>query len=185
MSKLENKARVQLGVFESNVRIEIIESLLKYELMSLSEIRKNLKETYDRKITLPGLLRHMHELENVGIVRQESGGFLPTPDARRRVYMIQGKERVRDILQSWDRLNTKLSAGMAFSDLTKIARNVFSTGTIPQPRERNILEKMMEKCESEEIVCHLMDDEKKKLKFWKMMLSSAREFSDEKSNITP
>ena len=175
---LENKSWAQLAVFQSKTRIEIIELLLKSEIMSLSEICKKLKETYNLKISLPGLLRQMHELENVGIVHPESGGFLPTPDARRRVYIIQGKDRVKEILQSWNRLNMKLTAGIVFNELTKVARNVFGTGTMPQPNERKILERMIEKCESEEISCHLMDDEKKKLKFWKMMLSTARELSD-------
>ena len=176
---LENKSWVQLGVFESKARIEIIESLLEYEIMSLSEICKKLKETYGRKITLPGLLRHMHELEKFGIVRQESGGFLSTPDARRRVYIIEGKERVKEILQSWEKLNMKLTAGIIFSELTKVARNVFASGTIPQPIERKLLEKMLEKCATEEVACHLMDDEKKKIIFWKMMLSSTRQLSEE------
>jgi DNA-binding transcriptional ArsR family regulator len=172
---LEDKSWVQLGVFQSKTRIEILELLLKYEISSLSEICKKLKEIYDLKITLPGLLRHMHELEKVGIVRQESGGFLPTPDSRKRVYIIQGKDRVKEILQSWEKLNMKLTAGIAFNELTKVARNVFATGTIPQPKDRKILERMIEKCESEEVKCHLMDDEMKKLKFWKMMLSSTLE----------
>jgi hypothetical protein len=176
---LDNESWAQLGVFESKARLEIIESLLKHEIMSLSEIRKKLKEMYDRQITLPGLLRHMHELENVGIVRQESGGFLATPDARRRVYIIQGEGRVKEILQNWEKLNMKLTAGITFNELTKVARSVFATGTIPQLKERKVLERMIEKCESEEVSCHLMDDEIKKLKFWKMMLSSTRELSEE------
>jgi hypothetical protein len=179
VTRLGNNSWVQLGVFENKARIEIIELLLNYEIMSLSEICRKLKGTYDRKITLPGLLRHMRELENVGIVRQESGGFLPTPDARRRVYIIQGKDRVKEILQNWSKLSMKLKAGIAFNELMKVARNLFAAGTIPQPRERKVLEKMLEKCESEEVLCHLMDDEKKKLKFWKMMLSTTREFSEE------
>ena len=179
MSGLEDKSRVQLGVFESKARIEIIETLLNFEIMSLSEICKQLKETYARKITLPGLLRHMHELEKVGIVRQESGGFLPAPDARRQVYIIEGKERVKEILLSWEKLNKKLMAGIMFSELTKVARNVFASGTIPQDRERKMLEKMIEQCEAEEVACHLMDYEKKKIIFWKMMISSTRQLSEE------
>lgn len=174
---MENKSSTQLGIFESKARLEIIETLLEYQIMSLSEIRKKLKELHNRQITLPGLLRHMHELESVGIVSQESGGFLPIPDARRKVYVIQGKDRVKEILRSWDNLNKKLTAGVVFSELTKMARNVFASGTIPQPAERTALEKMLEKCESEEILCHLMEDEKKKILFWKMMVSTTHQFS--------
>jgi hypothetical protein len=174
---VENKSSAQLAIFESKARLEIIETLLTYEIMSLSEIRKKLKELHNRQITLPGLLRHMHELESVGIVSQESGGFLPTPDARRKVYIIQGKKRVKEILHSWNNLNRKLTAGIVFSELTKMARNVFASGTIPQPKDTTALEKMLEKCESEEIMSHLMEDEKKKIMFWKMMISTTRRFS--------
>jgi hypothetical protein len=58
-----------------------------------------------------------------------------------------------------------------------MARNVFASGTMPQPKDRTALEKMLEKCESEEIMCHLMEDEKKKIMFWKMMVSTTRQFS--------
>jgi hypothetical protein len=176
VNTLESKSLVELSVFESKARIEIVKLLLQFEIMSLSEIRKRLKETYERAITLPGLLRHMHELERVGIVNQESGGFLPVPDARRRVYIIQGKDRVKDILQSWDILSRKLGAGLAFSNLARTARQVFASGVLPQTKERLMLEKLIEVCESSQVACHLMDDEKKKIAFWKMMLSTTLQF---------
>lgn len=169
---------VQLKVFDNKTRMEILDLLLNYEIMSLSEMHIKFEEIYKRKISLPGLLRHTRELENVGIIRQESGGFSHLPDARRRVYIIQGKDRVKEILQSWAKLNTKLRAGMSFNELAKVARSVFgifATGTIPQPNERKMLEIMIEKCESEDVLCHLMEDEKKKLKFWKDRLKKLSE----------
>ena len=167
------KSWIQLGAFENKARIEIIHLLLNYEIMSLSEICHKLNETYNRKLTLPGLLRHMRKLEDVGLVRQESGGFLPNPDARRRVYLIQGKERVEKILQSWSELSETLKASTAFSKLTRMARTVFSRGMIPLGKDAAAFEKLLESCESEEIYANLTEDEKKKLKFWKMMLATA------------
>ena len=41
-----------------------------------------------------------------------------------------------------------------------------------------MLEKMLEKCEAEEVACNLMDDEKKKIIFWKMMLASMRQLPE-------
>ena len=179
MLALARKSGVQSGIFKNKTRIEVIQLLLNYEILSLSEICKKLNETYNRKLTLPGLLRHMQQLENVGIVRQESGGFLPIPDARRRVYMIQGKTRVEYMLQSWSELDKKLRASMTFNELTKIARHVLSTGSIPQSHERKTLGALLTKCESPEVFCHLTGDEKKKLKFWRMMLATTRELSVE------
>jgi hypothetical protein len=176
--RLEKEIWAELGVFENKARIEVIQLLLNYEIMSLSEICKKLKETYNRNITLPGLLRHMNELETAGIIHQESGGFLQVPDARKRVYVIQGKDRVKQILWSWSELSKKLAASKIFSEVTKTARYVFAAGTIPQPRESQALGSLLEKCESEEIASSLTEDEKKKLKFWKMMLASARDFTE-------
>ncbi len=165
---------VQLGIFESETRIEIINLLLSYQIMSLSQMSKKFLENYGRKISLPGLLRHVRELENAGIIRQDSGFLLPTPDARTRVYIIQGKDRVEEVLQGLVTLKTKLTAGMVFSELSKCARYLMGRETILQLRDREILERMIEKCESEDVFCHLTNDEKKKLEFWKGMVSNKK-----------
>jgi hypothetical protein len=171
--KMKSDPWVQMRVIESEARMEIIELLFEYQIISLSEMKTKLMEIYSHKITLPGLLRHIHELEKVGIIRQDSGFFLPKPDTRKRVYIIQGKDRVKEILGSLTKLKTKLTAGMVFSELSECARYLLSREPILQPNEREMLERMIEKCGSEDIFCHLTDDEKKKLKLYKLMLSNA------------
>jgi hypothetical protein len=172
---LEFDSWSRLKVFENKVRIEVIQLLLTYEIMSLSEICRKLRENYNRKMTLPGLLKHIRELENYGIIRQESGGFLDSPDARKTVYILQGKERVKTILQSWTELTKKLGANKTFSELMQVARMLFVTGTTPQAKEIEAFGTLLRKCESEEVYCHLTEDERKKLKLWKMMFSALRQ----------
>ena len=172
---MERGCYSQLGVFESETRIQIIELLLHFEVMSLSEISKRLIETYSHKMTLPGLFKHMAELENTGIIRRESGGFLDKPDARKTIYIIQGKGRMVRILKTWNSLGSELAAGKAFCELSRLVRSVLTAGTFPQPRDRKLLENLLQRCESEEINTRLTEDETKKVKFWRMTLASMRD----------
>ena len=161
-----------LRVFENNVRVEIVRLLLKFEMLSLSDVAKKLEVEYSRKITLPGLLKHMKELEGAGIVQRESGAFLPTPDARKTVYWLEGKERVEKILrQLEDNVGNLLLAGALFSETAKLARKVQGTRHKLVKEEKERLEYLLNQCESERVHSHLTEDERKKVKLWRMMMT--------------
>lgn len=161
-----------LHVFENKVRVDIISLLLQYEMLSLSDIAGRLEETHGWKMTLPGVLKHMRELESVGIVRQETGMYLKNPDARKTIYLLEGAERVQEVLrQLGTTVDNLLHAGMIFHDTAKLARRVQSATPRLFKEDKNRLETLLVQCESEEISVHLTEDEKKKVKLWKIMLS--------------
>jgi len=146
--------------------------LLQFEMISLSDIAKKLEDKYGRKITLPGLLKHMKELEDAGIVQRESGAFLPTPDARKTVYLLEGKERVEKILQQLEgNVGNLLLSGALFTETAKLARKAQGTRHRLVEEEKKRLEYLLNQCESERIHSHLTEDEKKKVKLWRMMLT--------------
>jgi DNA-binding HxlR family transcriptional regulator len=161
-----------LRVFESEIRVEIIRLLLQFEMISLSGIARKLEGQYGRKITLPGLFKHMKELEDAGIVQKESGAFLPKPDARKTIYLLEGRERVEKILQQLERnVINLLLAGVIFSETTKLARRVQGIGGKLVKEERGRLESLLAQCESEKVYQRLSDSEKKKVKLWRMMIT--------------
>jgi len=161
-----------LRVFENRIRVEIVRLLLQFEMMSLSEVAKKLEDEYGQKMTLPGLLKHVKILEDAGIVQQESGAFLPTPDARKAIYLLEGKERVEKVLQQLeDNIGYLLLAGATFSETAKLARKVLGTGHRPAEEEENRLEFLLAQCESEKVGSYLTEDEKKKVKLWRMMMT--------------
>ena len=171
-SKFEVDFWKLLRVFGNKVRVEIVRLLLQFEMMSLSEVAKKLEGEYGRKMTLPGLLKHIKILEDAGIVQRESGAFLPTPDARKAIYLLEGKERVEKILQQLEsNIGYLLLAGATFSETAKLARNVLGTGHRLDREEENCLESILARCESEKVYSHLTDDEKKKVKLWRMMMT--------------
>jgi len=171
-SKLEVDFWKLLRVFEGKIRVEIVRLLLRFEMISLSGIARKLEDQYGRKITLPGLLKHMKELEDAGIVQKESGAFLPTPDARKTVYLLEGRERVEKILQQLegDVMNLLL-AGVIFSETAKLARRVQGIGGKLVKEERERLESLLARCESGKVYNCLSDSEKKKVKLWRMMIT--------------
>ena len=161
-----------MRVFENKIRVEIVRLLLQFEMISLSDVAKKLEAEYGRKMTLPGLLKHIKILEDAGIVQKESGAFLPTPDARKTIYLLEGKERVEKILQQLEgKVGNLLLAGATFSETAKLARRVQGTRRKLVKEEREHLESLLTKCESEEVYSHLTDDEKKKVKLWRMMMT--------------
>jgi len=178
-SKSEFNLWTLLPVFDSKVRVEIVKLLLKLEMMSLSDVAKQLETESGRKVTLPGLLKHMRILEDAGIVQKESGAFLPTPDARKTIYFLEGKERVKKILEQLEgNVGNLLMAGALFSETAKMARKVQGTSArthklVKEERER--LEFLLDECESERVYNHLTDDEKKKVRLWRMMTTFWRD----------
>lgn len=161
-----------LKVFENDVRVEIIRLLLQVEWQSLSEIAKKLENNFGRKMTLPGLLKHMRELEDAGIVRHESGIYADKPDARKTIYILEGKERIQKILNILEeKIATPLVAGLLFNETSKLARRLQGMGGRSTKGEKEKLKSLIDKCESKDIESNLTEDEKKKLKLWKMMIT--------------
>jgi predicted transcriptional regulator len=165
-----------LRIFANETRVAVLRLLAQMEWRSLSEIAEKLESDYGWKMTLPGLLKHMKELEDAGIVRHESGVFAKVSDARKTIYTLQGKERVEKILQQLkDNVANPLEAGLIFSETAKLARQVEGVaGTVTKEEERR-LKSLLARCESEEILGYLTEDEKKKVKLWRMMLKIMEE----------
>jgi DNA-binding transcriptional ArsR family regulator len=160
-----------LSVFDSKVRRNIIRLLLQLEWRSLSDIAEKLENNYNLKITLPGLLKHIKQLEEVGIVRHESGIFARKPDARKTIYSLEGKERVEKLLQCLENdVGNPLKTGVIFSETTKTARLVQGMGPNVLEEEIEYLKSLLARCESEKISNCLTEDEKKKVKLWRMMI---------------
>jgi len=160
-----------LTVFENQVRIEIVRLLLQVEWRSLSDIAGKLAEK-GWKMSLPGVLKHMKELEKSGIVRRESGAFMDKPDARKTIYMLEGKERVEKILNTLENdVGTRLKVGVLFGRTAKLARKVQGMGGQTREKEKELLAALLAECESETIEKYLTEDERKKIRLWKTMLS--------------
>jgi len=160
-----------LGVFESEVRVEILKMLLSFEFRSLSEIA-GILEKRGWKMTLSGVLKHMKELEKVGLVRRESGIFGEKPDARKTIYFLEGRERVEKLLERLENeIMNQVKAGTIFGETAKMARQMQGTGRGLTDKEKERLGSLMAECESENVFKCLTEDEKKKLKLWRMMMS--------------
>ena len=160
-----------LSLFDNKTRVQIIKMLLKVEWRSLSDIQRKLKNENGKEITLPGVLKHMKELEQAGIVRRESGAFIEKPDARKTIYMLEGKERIQKIMNRLEKsMGNMLKAGAIFSQTANLARKVQGIGRRPITQEKEKLKSLLNQCEKKEIDKHLTEDEKKKIKLWKMML---------------
>ena len=160
-----------LGVFQNRVRVEILRMLLELEYRSLSEIAVVL-ERQGWKMTLSGVLKHMRELEMAGLVRHEAGIFAKSPDARKTIYFLEGRDRIKSVIEHLeDSVKNPLEAGLIFRETGEIARRIQGVGYGPLRDEKDRLKSLLAECESEKIYRHLTEDEKKKLKLWRMMLT--------------
>lgn len=170
-SKLKANDWSLLNVFGNDVRVEIVKVLLAFEFRSLSDIASILGERGWR-MTLSGVLKHMRELENAGLVKHEPGIFLDIPDARKTMYFLEGRERVEKLLQGLELgVMDPLVAGLVFSETGKLAREIAGTRRGLTEKEKERLNSLLVECESENVFRHLTGDEKKKLKLWRMMMS--------------
>jgi DNA-binding transcriptional ArsR family regulator len=171
-SKLKGSEWQLLGVFQSEVRVEILKMLIKLEYRSLSEIARALEER-GHKMTLSGVLKHMKELEKAGLVRSETGIFGETPDARKTIYFLEGRERVEQVLRCLEiDVIGRLRAGMIFDETAKIARRVQGMNRPSVQDGKARLGYLLAGCASGKVYPYLTEDEKKKLGLWKLVLSA-------------
>ena len=113
----------------------------------------------------------MKMLEQAGIVRQESGAFMEKPDARKTIYMLEGKERVQKLMdQLENNVGDMLKAGVTFRGTARLARKIQGRGRKPALHEKEQLKSLLDQCWRKGVSEYLTDDEKKKLRLWKMML---------------
>jgi predicted ArsR family transcriptional regulator len=162
-----------LSVFQSKTRVQIIKLLLRFEWRSLSDIAEKLRSEYGVRITLPGLLKHMKSLEEAGMVRHESGVFAEKPDARKSIYILEGKERIERILRFLeDDVGSNIMAGMVYTQASKLARKIQGAGHGLSKKEITYFESLLDECESEKVKNLLTDDEKKKIRLWRMMVTT-------------
>jgi DNA-binding transcriptional ArsR family regulator len=165
-----------LRIFDNKARVAIVRLLLQFEWESLSEIAQKLESDYDCKMSLPGLLKHMRELQDAGIVRQESGVFAEVSDARKTIYTLEGKNRVEKVLEQLENnVVNPLVAGLVFSETAQLARKVQGMGVSVAREEKRRLESLLGSCESEKVFSYLAEDERKKVKLWRMMMALMEE----------
>jgi hypothetical protein len=104
-------------------------------------------------------------------MHKESGGIvLKEPDARKAIYLLEGKERVEMILQQLEgNIKNFLLAGEIFNKTARLARRFLGMEERLFLEERKRFEFLLKQCESEGVYVYLTEDEKKKVKLWKMM----------------
>jgi hypothetical protein len=64
-----------------------------------------------------------------------------------------------------------LHAGAKFYEAAQFAREMQKMDQRLTGRDRKRFEALLRQCESDEVYTHLTEDEKKKLKLWRMMMS--------------
>jgi repressor of nif and glnA expression len=159
-----------LSLFEDEARVQIIKILQKSEKLCLSDIAKLLeKEGYTMR--LPAVVKHVQKLEEAGILRSESGRLTDKPDARKTMYILQGKERVKKVMNQLNDIMNTLESGATYNETAKLALMIQTTRRTATEEETEKLKSLISKCESEEISPHLTTEEKENIKLWKTMLA--------------
>jgi DNA-binding transcriptional ArsR family regulator len=92
--------------------VQIIEMLLKVERMSLSDIAGEL-EKRGLGMSLSGVMKHAKELERAGILRS---ALADEPDARKTIYTLDGRERVKKIMKHLSEVASLLETGKIFCE---------------------------------------------------------------------
>jgi len=120
---------------------------------------------------LPAVVKHVQRLEEAGILRSESGRLTDQPDARKTMYILQGKERVKKVMNQLNNISNSLESGATYNETAKLALMIQTTRRTATEEEIEELKSLIAKCESEEVNRHLTIEEKKNIKLWKMMLT--------------
>ena len=171
-SKIDVDSWSILHVFGNEMRIEILKLLLRHEMACLTDITRNLERNLRKKMTLPAVLKHMRILEKAGLVRLEPGIYPDKPDARKTLYMLEGRERILKILEQLEgNVRSRLIAGAVFHRTARLARSAQHMGLRYAGVNERHLESLLSECERGEIFDFLTEDEKKKVKLWRMMIS--------------
>lgn len=158
-----------LRVFQNEARLEIIKVLLEFEELCLSDIARKLEEKGYR-MNLPGVVKHVQRLEKAQILRSKSGRVSDEPDARKTIYTLQEKERIKEIMRQLANIRISLESGAIFSEAAKLALSIQSQLSRTTEEELKKLKSSLERCESKEVYKHLSEDEKTNIELWKMML---------------
>lgn len=140
-------------------------------MASLSDVVRALERYHGLKISISGVFKHMKILEKAGLVRHVSGGIYPLkgePDARKTIYMLQGKERVENILKLEEQAVDLLRAGLEFKKTAELARKVRGIGPRYR-RERRLLTDALDRLEKERELGNLTEEEKEKIKLWRII----------------
>ena len=159
-----------LRILENEARVEIIKTLLEVEGLCLSDIARELEKKGFR-MNLPGVVKHVQRLEGVQILRSESGRLSDEPDARKTIYSLRGKERIKKIMNQLIHVRNLLESNITFSETATLALRIQTRGSRVTEEEVERLKSSLARCESEEIIKHLTEDEKTNVELWKMMLA--------------
>ena len=162
--------RANLSIFESRVRLEIIKILMEVDRLCMSDIAREL-EKRGFHMNLPAVVKHVQKLEKIEILRGASGSLTDEPDARKTIYTLQGKERVKRIMNQLTNIENLLESGIAFNETAKMLLKVMSRGRRASKEELEQLRSQLIKCESRKIRKHLTEEEKENIELWKTMLA--------------
>lgn len=139
-------------------------------MASLSDLVRMLERDHGLKITISGVFKHMKILEKAGLVHYKSGIFSANgePDARKTIYLLEGRQRVKKILQLEEQAVDLLRTGLLFKRTAEVARKVEGIG--PRYREeRKLLESWLDQLEEEGKSGNLTEDEKEKVRLWRII----------------
>jgi DNA-binding transcriptional ArsR family regulator len=168
-SKLQAPSWRFVKILGNKARVHILQLLLDCEMASLSDIVRALERDHGLKITVSGVFKHAKALEKAGLVRHESGGFLPEPDARKTIYMLEGRKRVARILELEKQMVDLLRTGLVFRRTAELAREVRGIGPGYRAERVNLIF-WLDQLEKE--MGNLTEDEKEKLRLWRIITAS-------------